>query len=35
MKAKMLEKTSRKSCGRPNAPELTVRAGGSINRTAL
>ena len=27
-------KTARKSCGRPNAPELTVRAGGSANRTA-
>ena len=27
-------KTTRKSCGRPNAPELTVRAGGSANRTA-
>ncbi len=27
------EKTSRRSCGRPFAPELTVRAGGSIGRT--
>ena len=24
----------RKSCGRPNAPELTVRAGGKEGRTA-
>ncbi len=28
------KKTERRSCGRPNAPELTVRAGGDINRTA-
>ena len=27
------EKTSRRSCGRPFAPELTVRAGGSNGRT--
>ena len=28
------KKTERRSCGRPNAPELTVRAGGETNRTA-
>ena len=28
------KKTERKSCGRPAAPELTVRAGGSEGRTA-
>ena len=28
------KKTERKSCGRPNAPELTVRAGGEKGRTA-
>ncbi len=28
------KKTERKSCGRPNAPELTVRAGGKEGRTA-
>ena len=28
------KKTERRSCGRPNAPELTVRAGGDKNRTA-
>ena len=27
------EKTARRSCGRPFAPELTVRAGGSLGRT--
>ena len=27
------KKTDRKSCGRPNAPELTVRAGGKAGRT--
>tara|TARA_B100001250_G_scaffold127208_1_gene108273 strand:+ start:252 stop:1259 length:1008 start_codon:yes stop_codon:yes gene_type:complete len=27
------EKTKRRSCGRPFAPELTVRAGGSLGRT--
>ena len=27
-------KTKRRTCGRPFAPELTVRAGGSIGRTA-
>ena len=27
------EKTKRRTCGRPFAPELTVRAGGSIGRT--
>jgi MoaA/NifB/PqqE/SkfB family radical SAM enzyme len=27
-------KTERRSCGRPSAPELTVRAGGDIGRTA-
>jgi len=28
------QKTKRRSCGRPNAPELTVRAGGKKGRTA-
>ena len=28
------KKTDRQSCGRPNAPELTVRAGGKEGRTA-
>ena len=28
------EKTKRRTCGRPFAPELTVRAGGKIGRTA-
>ena len=28
------KKTDRRSCGRPNAPELTVRAGGDKGRTA-
>ena len=28
------KKTERRSCGRPNAPELTVRAGGETNRPA-
>ena len=28
------KKTARKSCGRPNAPELTIRAGGAPGRTA-
>jgi MoaA/NifB/PqqE/SkfB family radical SAM enzyme len=28
------KKTLRKSCGRPSAPELTVRAGGALNKTA-
>ena len=28
------KKTLRKSCGRPNAPELTIRAGGAEGRTA-
>ena len=28
------KKTERRSCGRPNAPELTVRAGGAKGRTA-
>ena len=28
------KKTERRSCGRPNAPELTVRAGGEKGRTA-
>ena len=27
------EKTARRTCGRPFAPELTVRAGGSLGRT--
>lgn len=27
-------KTDRRSCGRPSAPELTVRAGGASGRTA-
>ena len=27
-------KTNRRSCGRPSAPELTVRAGGELGRTA-
>ena len=27
-------RTEKKSCGRPNAPELTIRAGGSVGRTA-
>lgn len=28
------KKTQRRTCGRPSAPELTVRAGGQIGRTA-